>query len=134
MKTIKQLADELSVSKTAIRKRLTPEFRENYVEITANGVLTINENGCKLIAETLQTYANPIPETNENTVSGADKDIIEFFKKQLEEKDKQIAALQTALNKAHQIADQAQQLEAKKVLELEAPKGFRKWFGWKKGV
>ena len=55
--TIKQLADSLGVSKTAIRKRFTAEFRKKYVKTTENGTIIISENGCKLIAETMQTTA-----------------------------------------------------------------------------
>lgn len=63
--TVKQLADSLGVSKTAIRKRFTDEFRTNYVQTTEKGILVIDDNGCKLIAETLQTTAKQIPETVE---------------------------------------------------------------------
>lgn len=47
-KTIKELADEFGVSKTAIRNKLTEEFRSNWVQTsTANGVktLVITEDG-----------------------------------------------------------------------------------------
>ena len=42
LKTIKELADEFNVSKQAVRKRLTEEFRANHVEtVTSNGVKTL---------------------------------------------------------------------------------------------
>lgn len=42
LKTIKDLADEFNVSKQAVRKRLTEEFRANHVEtVTSNGVKTL---------------------------------------------------------------------------------------------
>lgn len=47
-KTIKEIADELGVSKTAIRNKLTDEFRTKWVQTsTANGVqtLVITEDG-----------------------------------------------------------------------------------------
>lgn len=56
--TIKQLADSLSVSKTAIRKRFNDEFRANHLKTTENGMLVIDDEGCKLIAETLETTAS----------------------------------------------------------------------------
>lgn len=131
MKTIKQLADELGVSKTAIRKRLTSEFRTNYVETTENGVLVITANGCAIIAETLQTSANPTPETPETEVSGSAQETIAFLMRQCEEKDRQIEALTKALSDAQKLTDQAQQLQAKQVMELQAPKKL--WpFGGKK--
>ena len=46
-KTIKELADEFGVSKTAIRKKLTEEFRSKWVETsTANGVQTNHKQVC----------------------------------------------------------------------------------------
>ena len=53
-KTIKQLAEELNVSKTAIRKRLTPDFKAQYVETGNNGSLYISDDGCKLISESFR--------------------------------------------------------------------------------
>ena len=41
-KTIKEIADELGVSKTAIRNKMTDDFREKWVQtLTANGVQTL---------------------------------------------------------------------------------------------
>ncbi len=117
---IKQLADELGVSKTAIRKRLTPEFRANHVETDENGFLIITENGCEIIAETLKTTANKTPEPPKTEVSSSDNDVIAFLMKQCEEKDKQIEALTEALKNAQKLTNQAQHLQA-----LSSPKrGF----------
>lgn len=49
-KTIKQLADELGVSKTAIRKYMSDDFRLRYTKIGNNGVISIDSAGCRLIA------------------------------------------------------------------------------------
>ena len=76
-KTVKQLADELNVSKTAIRKRLTPEFKAQYVETDDAGSLQVSAEGCKLISESFrkvtenqrkqaETDRKPLPETTEN--------------------------------------------------------------------
>lgn len=54
LKTIKDLADEFNVSKQAVRKRLTEEFRANHVEtITSNGVktLVVTYNGYLLLKQ-----------------------------------------------------------------------------------
>lgn len=99
--TVKQLADSLGVTKTAIRKRFTEDFRANHVQTTANGVIIISDKGCKLIAETLQTTANQIPQTaetvTENTENSLLQTTIAVLREQLSEKDKQIAALTSAL-------------------------------------
>ena len=65
-KSIKQLADEFGVTKTAIRKRFTDDFREKHIHTTDKNILIIDDEGCKLIAETLQTTANQIPQTKGN--------------------------------------------------------------------
>lgn len=133
-KTIRQLADELHVSKTAIRKRMTQEFRENYVETTGNGTILISDEGCKAVAETLQ----PIPETpqtnsennsgnqqtrEQDSIYDALAATIEVLRNQLEAKDAQIAALNDRLSEANQITVHTQQLHgADKVLKLQEPK------------
>ena len=110
MKTVKQLADELGVSKTAIRKRMDSEFRANYVQTTENNVLIISEIGCEIIAKTLKTSENQIPQTTENTVS--DNSMIMFLQEQLREKDKQIEALTKALENTTSSLKASQALHA----------------------
>ena len=75
-RTIKELADALGVSKTAVRKYMTPEFRSEHVKTTENGVITIDSDGCKLVAMHLQRTeklteitANQFPETPETTAN-----------------------------------------------------------------
>lgn len=56
-KTIKELADEFGVSKTAIRNKLTEDFRSKWVQTsTANGVktLVITEEGIKALKSMFQ--------------------------------------------------------------------------------
>lgn len=72
-KTIKELAEELGLSKTAIRKYLTPDFREKFVETTANGVLLVSDEGanhianqCKGLRKPVETTANQFAETTAN--------------------------------------------------------------------
>ena len=110
MKTVKQLADELGVSKTAIRKRMDSDFRANYVQTTENNVLIISEIGCEIIAKTLKTSENQIPQTTENIVS--DNSMILFLQEQLREKDKQIEALTKALENTTSSLKASQALHA----------------------
>ena len=99
--TVKQLADSLGVTKTAIRKRFTEDFRANYLQATANGVIIVSDEGCKLIAETLQTTANQIPETAETVAENPENSSLEtmiaVLREQLAVKDSQIASLTNAL-------------------------------------
>lgn len=128
--TVKQLADKLGVSKTAVRKRFTDEFREQHIQ-SVDGILIIDENGCKLIAESLKTNAYPILETSESNANQIPEsaetipktseissnsllqstidmmqNTIETLQGQLATKDQQIEALTAALSNAQQIQQQ----------------------------
>lgn len=113
MKTIKQLADELGVSKTAIRNCMDADFRAKYTEKNSKDAITISAEGCKLISEKYRKSAekteNEIPKTGENAVSGDMvallQTTIETLREQLAVKDRQIAELT-------RLADQAQALHA----------------------
>ena len=144
--TIKQLADVLGVSKTAIRKYLTAEFRENYVETTANKVILISETGCKLIAgkfrknENLaETTENQFAETAENTANITSplvvwntlQEQLQEKDRQLEAKDEQIRSLNEMVLNGQQLTDQAQRLQGnseQKLMQLEAPGKKDNWF------
>lgn len=109
MKTIKQLADELGVSKTAIRNYMDDDFRAKYTAKDSKGVITITPEGCKLISENFSKPAeNPakqVPETVSGDMVLLLQTTIETLRQQLEVKDRQIAELT-------RLADQAQRLHA----------------------
>ena len=105
MKTIKELADELGVSKTAVRKHMTEDFRAQHTAILPGNIIGIDEDGCKLITESLRkpsaTGGNSIPETPENPGL---REEVAFLReqllakdRQLEAKDRQIEAQQTQI-------------------------------------
>lgn len=119
-KTIKALADELGVSKTAVRKHMTEEFRAKYTAIRTGNLIEINDEGCKLIAETLrkppETTANKFAETTGN--QGLQSEV-EFLREQIRLKDEQIkqqaqsiADLTAALTKTTDSLQAAQALHA----------------------
>lgn len=107
-KTIKELADALGVSKTAVRKYMTPEFREAHTETQDGNIILIDEDGCRVIAETIkkppETTGNQLPETHENP--GLQEEIA-FLREQLQAKDRQLEA------KDRQLEQKDKQLEAK---------------------
>lgn len=61
--TIKQAAEQLGISKTAVRKYFTDEFKTEYVSTDPDGRLLISDEGIIFIKEKLtyraQTKANP---------------------------------------------------------------------------
>ena len=144
LKTIKQLADELHVSKTAIRKYLTEEFRQEHTETDCNGVIGITQEGCELIAETIANNRKPIAETTENTVSDLvviPREVWDVLQEQLKSQAKQIsdqsvqiAKLTSSLDNTTSSLQAAQALHAGTIQkQLVAPK--QPLFGWfkKKG-
>lgn len=147
MKTIKELADELGCSKTAIRKYMDEDFRITYTARAANGVIVITPEGCKLIAESLrkplETTGNQFAETTGNQGLQAE---VEFLREQLRAKDRQIEAQQqqissltasldhttAALQEAQASVQAAQALHAGTIKTQMLPDGERRslrdWF------
>ena len=88
-KTIKELAEEFHVSKQAIRKRLSADFRENYVQtVTRNGVktLVVSYKGYLLLKQHFlgsNTTGNQV----ETVASNDENSIIVFLHEQLHVKD-----------------------------------------------
>lgn len=124
-KTIKELADALGVSKTAIRKYMTDDFRREHTETNRNGVITIDSDGCNLIAESMgkqweqpKTIENMVPESDENTANVTiPRSVLTMLEEQLRQKDDQLKV------KDEQIADltatvraQAESLQAAQAL------------------
>lgn len=96
--TIKQLADTLGVSKTFVRKHMDDDFRLQHTETTANGVITIDPEGCKLLSETIgnrtETTENQVAETPANT----ENQLYGMLKDELDAKNRQIEQLQTQVS------------------------------------
>ena len=63
-KTIKQIADELGVSKTAVRKKMTDEVKTKFAE-TVSGVIYISVCGENLIK---QAFSHSEPSTKVDEV------------------------------------------------------------------
>ena len=115
-KTIKELADELGVSKQTIRNKIDKDFREKFVQtikIKGNNTLVINNAGYSLLKKTLQNdtaqtklicFLEEQLDKKEQQLSVKDK--------QLENKDTQIAQMQNLLDQQQRLA-----LQDKKLLE-----------------
>lgn len=127
-KTIKELADSLGVSKTAIRKYMDEDFRAAHTVTNRNGVITIDSAGCLLIAETMgkqweesASTENKIPETpesTENPLYAILREQLATLNKQLDEKDSQIKQLQKDLETERQHSREQSDKFADKLAEL----------------
>lgn len=110
MKTIRQIADEIGVSKTAIRNKLTPEMKTKFAETIGNTVY-INEQGETLLkSEFFKLNANIVSanlsETNANQTETV-SELVSTLKSELETKNKQIADLTALLATAQEQAASA---------------------------
>jgi len=105
MKTIKQIADELGVSKTAVRKKLTDEMKTKFAETIGNTVF-ISEQGVELIKSAFsKPNGNQVSANQSETVS----DLVSALKAELNIKNQQISDLSAALVAAQEQAATAQQ-------------------------
>ena len=137
MKTIKQLADELGVSKTAVRNYMDADFREKYTEKDSKGVITITPDGCKVLSEIIgKQTENPAKNSPETEMCTIPASLLKTLQDQLAAKDQQIAELTKLLDQEQQLhAGTLQQSlpEGKVTAAIEAPapkKKQRKIFEW----
>ena len=106
MKTIKQIADELGVSKTAVRNKIENLGLSEKMETNGNRI-EVNERQERLIKSAFSQKKSKTE--NVNKVSEKTEtlrllsDMISTLTEQLQEKDKQIERLQEALGIAAQI-------------------------------
>ena len=97
MKTIKQIADELGVSKTAVRKKIENLGLSDKVQTNGNRIL-IDERQERLIksafqkAETETENYKPVSEKTETLQLVSD--VVSMLQKELDAKNKQIERLQ----------------------------------------
>lgn len=145
-KTIKQIADELGVSKQAVFKKIKKEplltSLQQFIS-TVDGVVYISVDGLNLV---LDAFNKDIPSTvADNQLSTnhqpVDSNLIstlqenqELLRKEIEEKNKQIQQLQRLLEQQQKLLDQQQQLnllDKNKLLQIEE-KSSSFWSKFKK--
>lgn len=132
MKTIKQIADELGVTKEAIRQQVA-KLPPSYVTIGANRTKYINDDGQAILRQTVAskvTSKEPSLLPSEKEKDDKLDTLITMLQKELDTKteqlsikDSQIEALNKRLAEAQQLLHQQQQLNAiaeQKILALEA--------------
>ena len=124
LKTIKELADEFNVSKQAVRKRLTEEFRANHVEtVTSNGVktLVVTYTGYMLLKQhfTTSNVTGNDKVTDTSNPTAGDLSVVKILEQQLFVKDKQLENKDSQISQMQNLLDQQQRLalQDKKLLE-----------------
>lgn len=121
-KTIKEIADELGVSKTTIRNKMTADFRKKWVQtLTANGVQTLviaeeGVNALKSIFRGGNHTANLGANFTENQFAPNND-----FKDELKAKNEQIEKLQKLLDQSQQLL-LSEQKKSQLLIENQTPK------------
>lgn len=132
-KTIKQIADEIGVSKQAVHQKRKSKALSTTLQpftSTVDGVVYISVDGINLLKQAFQSNSckrvdDNIPSTLTTSVDGhvdGENQLYTLLKKELEYKNKQIETLQSQLeaerihsreqtDKIVQLADQAQRLQ-----------------------
>lgn len=135
LKTIRELADEFKVSKQAVRKRLTDEFRANYVEtVDRNGVATLvvtvtgymllkqhfsSGNDSEKVGSNVGGNNGNVDVTSDSKQTTDNSYVFKILEQQLAVKDKQIENKDSQISQMQNLLDQQQRLslQDKKLLE-----------------
>ncbi|KAA8346491.1 DNA-binding protein [Leuconostoc mesenteroides] len=135
LKTIRELADEFKVSKQAVRKRLTDEFRANYVEtVYRNGVATLvvtvtgymllkqhfsSGNDSEKVGSNVGSNTGNVDTTSDIKQIRDNSYVFKILEQQLAVKDKQIENKDSQISQMQNLLDQQQRLalQDKKLLE-----------------
>ncbi|HFD1699998.1 TPA: DUF536 domain-containing protein [Enterococcus faecium] len=127
-KTIKELAEELGVSKTAINKKVSDKNRKLWFAKIGNKFV-INETGQKAIksmffvdnANLNQQLVGEKSKTEnyKNTNQVSELKLISFLEKQLNQKDIQLQEKDTQIKQMQKLLDQQQQLTLQANQQIE---------------
>lgn len=123
-KTIKQIAEELGVSKTAVRKKIENLGLSEKVKTDGNRIV-IDERQERLIKSTFSQ--NETKTANQNLVSEKSEtlqllsDMVSTLTRQLEEKDKQLDAKDNQLNAKDRQIEQLNEMlaESQKLIDQQ---------------
>lgn len=118
-KTIKQIADEIGVSKTAIRKKIENLGLRSSLQKNGNQ-FAIDENQEKLIKSAfLEEKTETKTETSSRTETETVSTLVSMLQRELEIKNKQIEELNERLAESQKLLDQQQQLTALQEQKLQ---------------
>ena len=120
-KTIKELAEEIGVSKTAISKKITDTQKKNWFTKIGNQFV-ISEKGQKAIKSMFEETRKGKSQTDKQTSSRNNANQVSdsyFYQEQLLAKDKQIDMLQTLLKEQQTLLDQQQRLTLQTNKQIE---------------
>lgn len=133
VKTIKELADELGVSKDKVKYQVK-KLPSNYLAKLPSGTITINTDGIRAISESLGKITRELPTKATHPLPIDNSQFITHLEKQVEQQQKQIEKLQRLLENQQILTLKSQErvniLENEGGnIEIKVPnKKKKKWF------
>lgn len=141
MKTVREVAEELNISRQAVYNKLTVNFKTNfttYKKINNKDTLVISNDGVHKLKLDIDKVDNQVDSQVDNTIDNQLIDLmsknIELLQKQLEIKDNQIVELNERLkeaqelNKNNQVLLHRQQDKPKMIESKEKKFSFKNLF------
>lgn len=141
MKTVREVADELNISRQAVYNKLTVNFKAkftSYKKINNRQTLVIKRDGIDKLKLDLVKEDSQVDSQLDNLVDNQLIDLmdknIEILQDQLFEKDKQISELNERLkeaqelNKNNQVLLHRQQDKQRMIEEKEEKNSKKKWY------
>lgn len=128
-KTVKEVADELGISKSGVRKYLSVSFSEKYTFRNANRIL-INDAGLEDIKKRIgfeHTHRERVNNTSQDVFNSTESArVTAVLINQLKEKDKQIERLQDLLDQSQRLQLVAENRVSDKQDKTESPNESRR--------
>ena len=132
MKTIKQIADELGVSKTAVRKKIENLGLRSSLQKNGNQFAIDEEQEKRIKSAFFENETETETETGSRTETETVSTLVSMLQKELEVKNEQIMHLQKLLDQEQQL----RMVTEKKLLQIEekqeeAEPEKKRWWFWK---
>ena len=140
MKTVREVAEELNISRQAVYSKLTVQFKENFTsirKINNRDTLVIDKDGIEELKEKMDNLDSQADKKIDNQLIELLNKNIDILQKQLEVKDQQIIELNERLREAQDLNKNSQVLlhreqDQPKMLESKNRFSFKRWFGREK--
>lgn len=137
MKTVREVAEELNISRQAVYSKLTVNFKENFTtikKINNRDTLVIDRSGIEELKKDIDNLDCQVDSPLDNQLIELLNKNIEILQNQLEVKDQQILELNQRLKEAQDLNKNSQILlhreqDQPKMLESKNGFSFKKWFG-----
>ena len=141
LKTVREVAEELNISRQAVYSKLTVQFKENFTtirKINNRDTLVIKKDGVEELKKDMYNLDSQVNSQDDKQIDNQLIELlnknIDILQKQLEVKDQQIIELNERLreaqnlNKNSQVLLHREQDQPKMIEEERKGFSFKRWF------